>query len=177
MYVCCPLPKNKTEVNNNVIQATPSAAIPLLLNKTIISYTEPRISSGCGKRNPDGVGFRMQGSTHNKTEFGEFPWVAAVWMADENPPKSNLTVRCVGSLIHPKVVMTAGHCVRDKSRRHLLRVRLGEWDLYSRTEFIKHQDRVVEKVVIHENYYSGGLHNDVALLFLKDRVKIEGMKI
>lgn len=136
----------------------------------------PRLSSGCGKRNPEGVGFRIKGNTHNETEFGEFPWMAAIWMAEENPPKSNLTVKCAGSLINPKVVMTAGHCVRNKGRQRHLRVRLGEWDLQSTKETIKHQDREVEKVVIHEEYYSGGLHNDIALLFLKTPVELKGTK-
>lgn len=114
-------------------------------------------------------------SGNHETEFGEFPWVAAIWMADQNPSESNLTVVCMGSLIHPKVVLTAGHCVRNESRQHHLRVRLGEWDLYSRTEIIKHQDREVEKIVIHEHDSSGGLNNDIALLFMKDPAKEEGI--
>lgn len=44
-------------------------------------------------------------------------------------------------------------------------VRAGEWDLKTEKEIYTHQDREVSKIVTHKEYYSGGLHNDVALIF------------
>lgn len=35
-----------------------------------------------------------------------------------------------------------------------------------REEIFPHQDREVAEIIIHEHYYKGGLHNDIALLIL-----------
>lgn len=51
-----------------------------------------------------------------------------------------------------------------------LKVRVGEWDTQTSEEPLPHQDRSVYEVVIHENFYKGGLFNDVALLFLSEAV-------
>lgn len=51
-------------------------------------------------------------------------------------------------------------------------VRAGEWDTQTKDEIYPHQDRQVSKYVIHQDYYKGGLYNDVALLFLTEPVQI-----
>lgn len=53
-----------------------------------------------------------------------------------------------------------------------LNIRAGEWDTQTKKELFKHQDMDVERVVVHKDYYSGALFNDVALLFLKNPVNI-----
>lgn len=49
-----------------------------------------------------------------------------------------------------------------------MKVRGGEWDTQTKNELYGHEDRDVVEIVVHKDYYKGGLHNDVALLFLKD---------
>lgn len=44
-------------------------------------------------------------------------------------------------------------------------IRAGDWDLETEKEVYSHQDRRVSKMVTHPDYYAGGLHSDVALLF------------
>lgn len=72
-------------------------------------------------------------------------------------------------MIQPSVVLTAAHCVFTKSPSEL-KIRAGEWDTKTTDEILPHQDRQVADIVIHQDYYAGGLFNDIALLFLESPV-------
>ena len=49
-----------------------------------------------------------------------------------------------------------------------LMVRCGEWDTQSNIEPLRHQDRFVEKVLIHPEFKKRNLINDVAVIVLKE---------
>lgn len=147
--VCCQPP----DVNSN---ATPKPVEP---------------HKACGYRNPDGIGFRITGNS-DESEYGEFPWMTAILR--EEPVEGSSQVlnvyQCGGALIHPKVVLTAAHCVNSKDKK--FKIRAGEWDTQTSKENYPHQDRGVKKVIVHNKYYAGALHNDVALLILEEPVEI-----
>ncbi|KAK2585982.1 hypothetical protein KPH14_010556 [Odynerus spinipes] len=128
---------------------------------------------GCGQRHPEGVGFRITGADDNEAQFGEFPWMVAILKEETigNDGQKLNVYQCGGSLIHPKAVLTAAHCVNGKQPSEL-RVRAGEWDTQTKNEIYPHQDRNVEAIVVHERFHSGALYNDTAVLILSQPVEI-----
>ncbi|GBP33111.1 Phenoloxidase-activating factor 2 [Eumeta japonica] len=147
-------------------------------DRPIIPKSDERLEqlkdAGCGRRNPEGVGFRIKGDDDGEAEFGEFPWMVAVLSVrpvdayDLEGPKTHAYLGG-GSLIHHSVVLTAAHYLANATS---LVARVGEWDTQTVNEIYPFQDRNVAEVEIHKDFNPGNLFYDIALLFLESPVTV-----
>ncbi|XP_025986900.1 uncharacterized protein LOC105197529 isoform X2 [Solenopsis invicta] len=117
----------------------------------------------CGVRNTQGINGRIKNPVYvdGDSEFGEYPWQVAIL-------KKNITDSvyvCGGTLISPRHIITAAHCIKTHAGRGL-RARLGEWDVNHDNEFYPFIERDIVSVFIHPEFYAGTLDNDIAILKL-----------
>lgn len=109
--------------------------------------------AACGIRHVNGV------SLNQKAEFGEFPWMVAIMLKPEK------TYFGGGSILSPKIVLTAAHKVDSIDAEKLL-IRAGEWDMNSELERYPHIDRNVSEILLHDSYSKTTKTNNIALLVL-----------
>ena len=88
---------------------------------------------------------------------GAWPWMAALLHAEE--PNAYYAQFCSGVLIDKSWVLTAAHCVQGMSA-NAIQIAVGAYDLntVSRTP--------VKTIIVHPQYNSLSLHNDIALIQL-----------
>ncbi|CAG9770803.1 unnamed protein product [Ceutorhynchus assimilis] len=98
---------------------------------------------------------------NNRADFAEFPWMLGILKGQ--------AYKCGASLIHPKVALTAAHCVQAKAK---YTIRAGEWHWEHSNEPLPHQDREVESIITHPRFHPGSLRNDIALLILNAPFKL-----
>ena len=122
---------------------------------------------GCGRRNLNGLGARIQGFKDGESQVGEWPHMCALLRQETGEQGGVKTFQCGASLISPGVVLTAAHCVQKfRDSPGQLVVRCGEWDTQTTTEPFPHQDRAVASMAVHPEFNGRNLANDFAVLFM-----------
>ncbi|XP_053687425.1 acrosin-like [Sabethes cyaneus] len=112
----------------------------------------------------------------DKPVFLQYPWTAMLEFQVQGTP--TIQTICNGALIHPRFVITAGHCVEGSVRRLKLKaVRLGEYNLKTTPDKGKSSDGQsvsttiqsidIEAVFKHPKYNMPRYDNNIALLKLK----------
>lgn len=145
--ICCALKEGQGVLRNGPSEPQKLAPLP---------------PSKCGINRPNGYVLRVNNSAI--AQFGEFPWMAVLFKGKDQ-------YFCGGSLIHPKVILTAAHCVLNLTL-DTLSVRLGEWDTVTENEPMPHQQYGVQKMIVHEGYVHKKFHNDIALLIMEKAAEL-----
>ncbi|XP_056644271.1 phenoloxidase-activating factor 2-like [Diorhabda sublineata] len=125
---------------------------------------------GCGYRNKYGAGHQLSGARDGEAQFGEFPWMLALFEVDNRKREK---YRCGASLIHPQVALTTAHCTETKISDNKFKVRAGAWDMELLVEILPYQDVEVDDVIIHPKYLPQALYNDIAILILKSPLELD----
>merc|ERR1719264_850540 len=110
----------------------------------------------------------LRGEATVDAEFGEYPWQAAVLKKDEY---DNVYV-CGAALIDDSHLLTATHCI-NQYRPEELRIRLGEWDVHTDTEFHPNLDMDILSVSYHPEFHAGNLYNDISMIKLDGRIDFQ----
>lgn len=122
-----------------------------------------------GAKHPNRIskmGSRIIGNSPDDTEtdIAEFPWMILIKRKSgaEDDPFGRFAT---GSLIHPKVVLTAAH-VLGKEKANNLKAVAGDYDIGSNDGLNIVLEIDVAKIVKHEEFNKESLHNNIALLIM-----------
>ncbi|KAL4112928.1 hypothetical protein QTP88_016643 [Uroleucon formosanum] len=104
-------------------------------------------------------------------ELGAWPWMAALGYQNISLPNSKYKWMCGGSLISDRYVLTAAHCTVGLGMYRLSVVRLGDLNLNPNVvDGADPIDVAILRVIIHNQYNTRELKNDIALLELGNSV-------
>jgi len=132
-----------------------------LTSPLYFSTPDPEDRELCGKPDWSRRSKRVVGG--KEAEYAEWPWTVSL--------ESNQSTRwfqhfCGGVLISRSLALTAAHCVEFVKASNIsnLRLRLGDHHRYNENEPDDHIERGVDKVIVHPDFDSKRLENDIALL-------------
>ncbi|XP_064470247.1 serine proteinase stubble-like [Ornithodoros turicata] len=121
----------------------------------------------CGEA-PLAVQGRVVGG--DDSNFGHWPWQISI-RTTRGKGSDDGEHKCGGVLLTESWVVTTAHSITPYPRERLI-VRAGDHDQNSTSEPLNHQDRHVEKLVLHPDYQRQTYDNDIALLKTKTPFKM-----
>ncbi|KAM8953169.1 vitamin K-dependent protein C [Pelodytes ibericus] len=116
---------------------------------------KPAVEYPCGKPKILDLEFTARLTGAKQGRKGDSPWQALLLREKK--------FQCGGVLIHPFWVLTAAHCMESSGKYY---IRIGEYDR-RKIEDTERQVQVT-KIIIHPEYQSDHVDNDIALLRLAE---------
>ncbi|XP_057664030.1 phenoloxidase-activating factor 3-like [Diorhabda carinulata] len=156
-------------LNNNVAQLSCGyrgsglICCPQIAETTTILPGRVVDGQRCGMSQVQGEGYEG---------IGAYPWIGRIGF--RNALTGETKFPCTGSIIDPRIILTAAHCALAKADNFKLHmVRVGEYNTNTNIdcgeEFcgLPTQDLVITHVIVHPGYKKETFENNVALLVLR----------
>ncbi|KAF5294710.1 hypothetical protein FQA39_LY00194 [Lamprigera yunnana] len=156
--VCCPQIQTKI-INKEKIEAN---TVDLLTERTFSVTNDDAVLP----RPPYcGVNQYVKNKVVNGVPalLGEYPWIVALGYRNTKNPSQPKWL-CGGTLITNSHVLTAGHCVHNRTDLYV--ARLGDLDLYSDDDGATPSTIPLASTKVHELYNPTSYTNDIAILTL-----------
>ncbi|KAM6220908.1 transmembrane protease serine 11B-like [Rhynchocyon petersi] len=120
------------------------------------SDVEKFTNNCCGRQLTNSIRADYRIVNGEKTQEGAWPWQASMqWKGKQH---------CGASLISNKWLLSAAHCFAKRNNSE-------DWTVNFGTMVNKpYMTQKVQKIILHENYNSSGLHDDIALVQLAGEV-------
>ncbi|KAJ8919521.1 hypothetical protein NQ315_002142 [Exocentrus adspersus] len=158
--ICCKVNKTETETTSS----SPLLKSPEDVIRVDQGTVSDRTKVPCGIQKTM-INVRIFGDEDELTPVnGEFPWIVAVF---KKASGGTYKFHCSGSLIHPKVVLTANHYMKGHKPSSFKVVVNGKIAL-TRPGSNPDEERNIAEIVKHPEYNSGSLFNDAALIILDE---------
>uniref|UniRef100_A0A2S2NA03 Venom protease n=1 Tax=Schizaphis graminum TaxID=13262 RepID=A0A2S2NA03_SCHGA len=154
--------------NDKIVFETDSPKIPSKSHEDISNF-ESKLPSkdACGKRKAPS--FRIAGGIDS--DLGVWPWMVALGYQTKNDVNGSLQWMCGGTLISKHHALTTGHCVVSRGNIILKIARLGDMNLDpSIVDWVTPLDVPIERVILHKEYNSMSIINDIGLVILKNDI-------
>ncbi|XP_022649100.1 testisin-like [Varroa jacobsoni] len=118
-----------------------------------------RVRASCGRTTvPSDREARVVGGAD--AQPGEFPWMVSLRVRGDH--------FCGATIVHPKFVITAAHCVQGRNPR-LFTARVGEYNM-AETSLVEEEYKV-NRIYVHPNYsHPKRYNNDIALVRLNNNI-------
>jgi len=94
-------------------------------------------------------------------KVGAWPWATILGRRSSS---RGIIVNCGGTLIHEEYVLSAAHCFKTSGKAGI--ARFGDLDIRTSNEGAQHEDIDIQRVILHPEYNSTTLKNDIALVKL-----------
>ncbi|XP_052900620.1 serine protease persephone-like [Anopheles moucheti] len=146
----------------------PIVCCPIRVESRVMNLPVKRISATQCEQFPNMTGLADHIFNGVVAQFGEFPYMAALGYALPNGSEANSPslFRCAASLISPRFLLTAAHCLREKP----VFARLGVLELQPARIVDEPLDIAIRNATPHPDYHPVRYQNDIALLELADPV-------
>ncbi|XP_050070417.1 serine protease persephone-like [Anopheles maculipalpis] len=148
-------------------QSLPIVCCPVRIGSRLkTTPTAKRISTVQCEQFPNGTALADHIFNGVAAQFGEFPYMAALGYGAPNGSDagSPSLFRCAASLISPRFLLTAAHCLRDSP----VFARLGVIELQPARTVDEPLDIAIRNATPHPDYHPVTYQNDIALLELAE---------
>ncbi|CAL4110551.1 unnamed protein product, partial [Meganyctiphanes norvegica] len=140
---------------------------PGTLNTPQVTNTSP---VSCGQSRSFNVDERI--ANGNPTISGKYPWMVHLKFFSTFHDKN---LRCGGSLVSNRWVLTAAHCFRYLEPHITVYVYIGYVNLKQHVPGVELFPITKEDIITHDGFSSTSLENDIALIRLPEDVKLNNV--